>query len=114
MRSILKVVGQMHACHTCAGVVSLLVSKLTGFPAVRAPISLPLSPDSSQIHKHITGDFQVRSHICCGKYESRPIGYVRTTLGYHSQQNKWRQNKTFAGSHEVGFGRTRAKIRNTF
>ena len=37
---------------------------------------------------------------------------MRTTLGYHSRQHKWRLNKTFAGAHEVGFDRTRAKTRN--
>ena len=61
-----------------AGVIAQLVSTLTGSPTVRSPISLPLSPDSSQIHKHFTGDYQVGSNICCLEYES--IGYVRTTL----------------------------------
>ena len=41
------------------GVVAQLVPKPTGSPAVRSPISLPVSPDSSQIHKHITGEFHL-------------------------------------------------------
>ena len=94
--------------------MSLLVPNSTGSAsgstAVGAPISLPLSPDSSEIHKHITADFQVGSHICCGKYESRPNRLRAHDIGYHSRRNKWKQNKTFARSHEVGFDRTRAKM----
>ena len=37
---------------------------------------------------------------------------LTATLGYHLRQNKWRQNKTYAGSHEVGFDPTRAKIQS--
>ena len=88
-----------------------MVPNSTGSPAVRAPISLPLSPDSSEIHKHITADFQAGSHICCGKYESRSNRLRAHDIGYHSRQNKWKQNKTFARSHEVGFDRTRELFR---
>ena len=46
---------------------------------------LPLSRDSSHIHKHITGDFQVASLIYCGEYDCIsqwfPTGGTRTPRG---------------------------------
>ena len=67
---------------------------------------LPLSADSSHIHKHITGDFQVASHVYCDEYDC--ISEHSATATYENIH--FSKYIFFARLRQDGFDLARTKV----